>query len=394
MKRRILNTIFARKLGLGKFTLSGLAFVLGLSLVLVALQGYIRIREFILPQRSSSNFIILNKEVAMAHTLLGGKAHFTDDEIAELKQQSFAAEVGTFQSNNFQVRAYVGGDLGFYTELFFESVPSTFIDNKPYNFKWEEQADFLPIIISQDFLNLYNFGYAVGRGTPQLSKSTIQLVPLKVEVTGPGGRRIYDAKVVGFSERIASVLVPEGFLTWANSNIGGSDSQAVSRAIVRLRNEQTQQLEEYLDENNLQIADDKLKFGKIVTSLNVVMSSLVAIGTAFIAFALVIVMMNFSLMVTQAREEVSLLLQLGYKGKDLVKHLSSYLFIFMAVVSAITVGAFLATTHFMSDFLVSNGMDISRAITPEAVVAAVTFVLIASFASYLSIHQLIRRQLR
>jgi hypothetical protein len=391
--RVLLNQIFLRKLGLGKFFLSAFAFLVGFTLVLMALQAYVKIKGFITPQKNTSNYIVINKEVALAHTLLGGKAQFSVAEIDDLKQQPFVADLGVFKSNNFAARAYLGGNLGFETELFFESVPSQFIDNIPYNFKWEKGSDFLPLIISQDFLNLYNFGYALGRGTPQLSKSTIELVPLKVEIYGPLGRRVFNAKVVGFSDRISSILVPDEFLSWANIEIGDSDDQPVSRAIIKIKSDKAQSLDGYLEKNNLKVNDEKIKFNKIITTMNVVMSVLVFVGIGFMLFSLVIVMLNFSLMVAQAKEEVSLLLQLGYRAKHIVGHLSIYLFVFLASVSVLSSIVFIAGNHQLTIFLVANGVDVSQTITPEVIFLGIGFIAISILVSYYSIKRLIRKQL-
>jgi ABC-type antimicrobial peptide transport system permease subunit len=391
--RALLNQIFLRKLGLGKFFLSAFAFLVGFTLVLMALQAYVKIKEFITPQKNTSNYIIINKEVALAHTLLGGKAQFSEAEIDDLKQQPFVADLGVFKSNNFAARAYLGGNLGFETELFFESVPAQFIDNVPYDFKWEKGSDFLPLIISQDFLNLYNFGYALGRGTPQLSKSTIELVPLKVEIYGPLGRRAFNAKVVGFSERISSILVPNEFLSWANVEIGDRDDQPASRAIIKIKSDKAQSLDQYLEKNNLKINDEKIKFNKIMTTMNVVMSVLVFVGIGFMLFSLVIVMLNFSLMVAQAKEEVSLLLQLGYKAKHLVGHLSIYLFVFLATVSLLSSIVFIAGNHQLTIFLVANGVDVTKTIAPEVIFLGIGFIAISVLVSYYSIKRLIRKQL-
>jgi hypothetical protein len=392
--RAVLNRIFLRKLGIGKFCLSAFAFIVGFSLVLLALQGYTKMRDYITPKRTTSNYIIINKEVGgLAHTLLGGRAQFTEKEINDLKQQPFVDDLGAFEANKFQARAYIGGNLGFYTELFFESVPAQFIDNKPYNFTWEQDDDFLPIIISQDFLNLYNFGYAMGRGTPQLSRSTIGLVPLKVEIYGVRGRRVLDAKVVGFSERIASILVPSEFLNWANDEIANSKDQTVSRAIIKLKTDRTNSLEEYLAKNNLAVSDEKVKFSRILTALNVVMSALVFLGTAFMIFSLVIVMLNFSLMVAQAKEEVSLLLQLGYTSKHLVRHLSLYLFVFMVTISIISAIVFAIGNDLMINFLAANGIELTNNIGSKVLLPGIGFIAISILVSYYSINRLIRRQL-
>jgi hypothetical protein len=389
--RSILNKIFSRRLGVGKFLISAFAFLLGLSLVLLALQAYVKVNSYISPKKNLSDYIVLNKEVAMGHTIFGGKAEFSESDVKDLQAQPFVEDLGKFNSNQFQVKAYAGGNLGFYTELFFESVPSQFIDNKPYNFKWQQDAEFLPLIVSQDFLNLYNFGYALGRGAPQLSKSTIGLVPLKVDITGPGGRRTFNARVVGFSERITSVLVPEEFLTWANKDIGNSSATNISRVIIKVRSDKAGAIEKYFDEHNLQVGEDKIKFSRISTIINIVMSVLVFMGTAFIIFSLVIIILNFSLIVAEAKDEISLLLQLGYKTSHIVKHLSFYLVIFIALVTVVSAGVFFIGNSYLIEFLSKSGLELTASVEKEVLVLGLIFIAASFLVSLLSIMRVVRK---
>lgn len=390
--RAILNTIFLPKLGIGKFILSALAFLIGLTLVLLSLQGYFKIKEHITPKKKTSNYVILNKEVGIGNTIFGARAQFTPEELSDLKQQPFIDDFGVFNSNKFEATAHLGGNLGISTELFFESVPSQFIDNRPNSFVWDEGDDFLPIIISQDFLNLYNFGYALGKGTPQLSKSTIELVPLVVRIYGTKGRHVFNAKVVGFSERISSILVPDNFLTWANREFGDSSGGNASRVIVRLKDDKASMFESYLEEHGLKISDEKLKYSKILSTMNVIMSVLVFIGTAFMIFALVIGMLNFSLMVAQAKEEVSLLLQLGYTTRHLSIHLLYYLGIFMIAVVLLSLVAFYFGNESLVGFLSTNGISITPTVAPEVIATGFGFVTLSTVVSTVSISRLIRKQ--
>ena len=391
--RRVLNTIFLPKLGIGKFILAALAFLVGLSLVLLSLQGYIKVKEYITPKKNTSNYVILNKEIGLQNTLFGARAQFTPEEIVDLRKQPFIEDLGVFQSNKFEARAAIGGNLGISTELFFESVPPQYIDNKPRNFDWNEGDDFIPIIISQDFLNLYNFGYAMGKGTPQLSKSTIELVPMVVYVYGAQGRRVFNAKVVGFSERISSILVPDSFLSWANITIGQSSDNKASRIIILLKNDKASLLDAYLKEHNLKVSDEKLKYSKILNTMNIVMTVLAFIGIAFMVFSVVIGILNFSLMVAQAKEEVSLLLQLGYKARHLVNHLSFYLLVFMLSVVILSTLVFAVGNSFLLSFLTENGIAIVPGVSPEVFYSGIGFVLLSTIVSWYMISQLIRRQL-
>jgi ABC-type antimicrobial peptide transport system permease subunit len=391
--RSILNKIFSRRLGVGKFLISAFAFLLGLSLVLLALQAYVKVNSYISPKKNLSDYIVLNKEVDMGHTIFGGKAEFTENDVNELKAQPFVEDLGRFNANQFQVKAYAGGNMGFYTDLFFESVPSQFIDNKPYNFKWKEDSDFLPLIVSQDFLNLYNFGYALGRGTPQLSKSTIGLVPLKVDINGPGGRRTFNARVVGFSERITSVLVPEEFLLWANKQVGQSDAKNISRVIIKVKTDKAGTIEKYFEDHNLQVGEDKIKFSRISTIINIVMSVLVFMGTAFIIFSLVIIILNFSLIVAEAKDEISLLLQLGYKTSHIVKHLSFYLVIFIGLVTLISAGVFYLGNSYLINFLSKSGLELSSSVEMEVLLLGIIFILTSFLVSLFSIIRVVRKHI-
>jgi len=389
--RSLLNKIFSRRLGLGKFLISAFAFLLGLSLVLLALQAYVKVNDFLSPQKNQSDFIILNKEVAIGHTIFGGKAEFSEADVNKLKQQPFVEDLGTFGSSQFKAKAYAGGDLGFRTDLFFESVPSQFIDDKPYNFKWREGSDYLPMIISQDFLNLYNFGYALGRGTPQLSKSSIGMLTFDVEVYGDGGRKNFKGQVVGFSERITSVLVPQEFLNWANKEIGRVESPSTSRVIIKVKSDNASTMEKYFEENGYKVSDDKLKFSRILTIINIVMSVLVFIGTAFIVFALVIVMLNFSLIVSEAKEEISLLLQMGYKRKYIVNHLSIYLIIFIGLVAMFSALVFYFGNQQLLKFLTISGIELSGEAESEVIILGAGFILFSFVIALVSIFRVLRR---
>jgi ABC-type antimicrobial peptide transport system permease subunit len=110
-------------------------------------------------------------------------------------------------------------------------------------------------------------------------------------------------------------------------------------------------------------------------------------------FALVIVLLNFSLMVAQAKEEVSLLIQLGYRSSDLVRHLLIYLIIFISTVSLMVAVIFGVGNYLLADFFHQNGLEISRTLSPEVVIAGICFVLLSLLLSYFSITRLIRKQL-
>ena len=130
--------------------------------------------------------------------------------------------MGSFTRNHFPVTLNIwpSGKIGLgaaaRADLFFESIPDSFLDQNPRFWNWEKNASFVPIIVPKFYLDLWNFGLAPSRTEyPSLSEKTASSMPIEIFIGEDQSVRLI-GKFVAFSKRINSVLVPEGFLRWAN----------------------------------------------------------------------------------------------------------------------------------------------------------------------------------
>ena len=140
----------------------------GFVLLLSGIQFYIDIKSVLSENRDllDPEYIVINKQVNLGQTLGLSRAGFSEEEIEEISQQDFADQVAPFLSNEFPVSGYTENERfpDFYTELFFEAIPDEFIDVKSEQWVWDEEEGKIPVIIPQDYLNLYNFGFAPSQG--------------------------------------------------------------------------------------------------------------------------------------------------------------------------------------------------------------------------------------
>ena len=191
-------------------------------------------------------------------------------------QQDFIASVGKFTPSTFQVSAS-SSMMGFYTELFFEAVEDEYLDIHPRKFKWKEGQQEIPVIISRDYLALYNFGFAPSQGLPQFTPSTIGKVAVDVIIRGNGNRRTFKGRIIGFSDRINSIIVPDNFLAWSNKQFGSSAKSDPSRIILKTDNPYSTELQDLLDKKNYEVSSGKLIGGKLTALLQGVISAIAII---------------------------------------------------------------------------------------------------------------------
>ena len=149
----------------------------GFVLLLAGIQFYMDIKSVLSENRDlmDPEYIVINKKINIGQTLGLERVGFTHDEIVELASQPFATKVAPFLSNQFPVSGYTENEKfpDFYTELFFEAIPDEYVDVKSKDWTWDPNKGTIPIIIPQDYLNLYNFGFAPSQGLPQIPKGVI-----------------------------------------------------------------------------------------------------------------------------------------------------------------------------------------------------------------------------
>ncbi len=371
---------------------AGLGFALGLLLLMVSGQFYLQISRLIASRQAYSDYLIVSKKINYKNTFFLSRVEFSEKEIKNLQKQDFVEDVGSFLSNQFEVLAYSRGQLPFHTELFFESVPPQFLDLKPEFWEWSESSEFVPVILSQDMLNLYNFGFALAKGLPQLPASAMQKFTVNLRIRGPQGQRTLQGKIVGFSERIPSVIVPKSFMEWANTQIGENKKLAPSRLIVKVNNPADPKLAQYLKREKLQTNQDRLGSSRIGGLIQVALSAIGLIGLAFVGLSILVFSLTFRLSLSEARQEINMLLQLGYTPQIITRFLGkNYLFLMLLLTLITSGGAYYLITY-LQEVLRDQGLSLTTGMLPEIFVLAFFLFFLTVALNLVSIFQLLSKQ--
>ena len=281
-----------------------------------------------------ANYVVLNKKISSLQTLTGEKPSFSEDEINDLKSQNFVAKVGTFKSSQFPVKLQVGGVAGirgFSTDLFFESVPEDFIDVKESDWKWQEGQNFIPIIIPKSYLNLYNFGFATSQGLPQVSEGLFTKIPFQLILGKGENQNIYQARIVDFTTKINTILVPENFLQWANEKYAHQSNTEPSRIIVETKSQGDENSASYFESHNFDINKDELKNGELTYYLKLAFTLVLFIGLIIVFAAIWLMIINFQLMIEKNKHKTKDLFLIGYNINQLAKPYLKFSIIFMLI---------------------------------------------------------------
>ena len=294
-----------------------LANLLGMLIVLLSLQFYRDVKPIFSEEDGfiRPDYLILSKRISTLNTIgLGTVSTFSEKEMNELASQSFAKRVGAFTASQYKVACSMGIDgvaqLG--TEMFFESVPDAFVDVDSKEWHFSEGDEMVPIILPRTYLAIYNFGFAQSQNLPKISESVVGLVEMTISMRGNGRNEYIKGRVIGFSTRLNTILVPESFIRWSNARYAPEAETEPSRIILEVSNPADDSIVNYITEKGYELEDDKLDAGRMTFFLRLVSGIVMLVGLLISLLSFYILMLSIYLLVEKNSDKMRTLLLIGY----------------------------------------------------------------------------------
>lgn len=321
---RLLYRLLSRHLNAGQLAGFVLANLCGMTIVLAAVQ----FATDIIPMFTGSDSfmkpgqMVMAKHVSTVRTLTGKAPTFTQKEIADVRHQPFVSDVGTFTPSLFSVVATLGSQkLGveFSTEMFFEAVPDAFMDVDISRWHWKEGDEEVPIVLPRNYLNLYNFGFASSQGLPALSESLVSMVKIRFILRGSAGRKDLTGRVVAFSKKLNTILVPQVFMDEMNTTLSPERKPEPSRLIVTVSNPADERIAEYLSNHSYETEADDAEAARTAHLLRIIISIVLVVGLIISALAFYVLLLSIFLLLQKNTEKIDTLLLIGYSPQAVAR---------------------------------------------------------------------------
>lgn len=390
----LLKKIIKASAGRFKFFLATIGLSVALLLILAAIQlqaNYNNLLHGKTNEDSTANFLVINKQIN--NQTINASA-LSNEVLNELKKQPYVNAVGTINASRFKASVEsLLASFPFYTDIAFESVQDEFIDVNNKDWQWNEQADFIPMIIPNMFLDIYNFQFSVSQGYPQITPEMLKMLVFKANVyNGLGSVQSFRCKIVGFSDRISSVLVPQSFMNWANERYGNNKSSQPSRVVIKTKDPGNPQLISFLKKNGLTTDADKTRFSKYRQIVNVVVSVSWVTGAIMLLFALLIFTLFIQLTIAACKEEIQLLITLGTSPKQLASFLMKQFFPPNIVIVIIALVLISIIQLMLYKFLQTQNIFLSKYISIYTILTAAIVLIILWAVNFFTIKKYIKAQ--
>ena len=276
----------------------------GMFIVLLGLQFYNDVKPLFSQEDGflKPEYLIVSKRISGVSMLGAGEScGFSEKEVQDSMYRSTQVERMKESLDNMLTNM-----------LFFESVPDKFVDTDLSQWKFDPEEGVIPIVLPRTYLAIYNFGFAQSQSLPKISEGIVGMIDMVVVLRGNGQEQRLQGKVIGFSSRLNTILVPESFIKWSNGKFAPEADLTPNRLIVEVKNPTDDAIVKYINQHNLELENDKLDAGKATYFLRVVTVLVMCIGMLISVLSFYILMLSIYLLVQKNTEKLRNLLLIGY----------------------------------------------------------------------------------
>ena len=333
----------------------------------------------------SKNTIVIQKKVTSGPLLGLNNPEFSDEQIDEIRSMDFVENCDPIRSNTFDVVLSIDDPLipAFNSNIYVQSVHEDYLDVKTDHWDWDEGSKTLPIIMPRDFLMMMN-NFLSASNIPQLSDDLVLDLKIDLNIGPRNYRETIHARIVGFTNELSSILVPEYFLNWANQKYGEKEKEVISQLVVKSKDGQFGLLENYLEEKEFESKKSQLLIAKLKSTLGVLLTIISAISLLAVFLSMLVLIQYLQLIMTKNDYEIRTLLRLGHAPNQLIKVFLRYFMSLFSVVAVLSLLLFIPAKYYLQQIFISNGISLDSSLSIYLFLIVIFVFIVFALSIWLS----------
>jgi hypothetical protein len=339
--------------------------VIGMVFLISSIHYLIRVNEFGKGEEIlGPNTMIIQKKVSNSSSLNISKNDFTKEEIERFKKEVFISDAQAVICNNFNVLLLTDDRLvpKFSSDVFLQTVNTKFLDVSSEKWQWKEGDSIVPIIMPRDFLVMLNT-FMSASGIPQISEDLAKDIKFKLRISNETKRDFISAKIVGFTNEIPSLLVPESYMNYANKIYATEKEKKITNVMISSKEGEFGKMEKFLEERGLESRKSQVIIGKLKSIVSTLFIVLLIISIVTVVVSGLVLIQYMQLLIANNQYQIKTLLRLGYNPNTIILIFTKYLSSTFGLVTIVSFLLFLLEKIVVDELFERGGISIQNSLS-------------------------------
>lgn len=365
--------------------------LLGFTFLITSIHYLIKVNEFgegaeIL----GSNTLIVQRKIGPQHTLGIGKTTFSQKDITEMNALSYTEAIHPVKNNHFNIFFETNSELvpHFSSVVYVQSLNKDFLDIDEKKWKWNPEDSVVPIIMPRDLVVMLNT-FATSQGIPPISDELIESVKFKFTISNENGREKRDVRIIGFTNEVSTILVPEEFMEYGNKTYPNGKEKEATQLMVTVQENEFGQFDKFMQARSLESKESAVIVGQLKSMVATLFTIVLGISIIAVFLSGLVLIQYSQLLITNNKYQTQTLLRIGYSPKLIIGKLSRYFISVFAIIVGISVIVFIIGKMFIDGQLEDGGLYVGNEYTWTSFSSLILALVIFSAICYFSVKKAI-----
>lgn len=358
--------------------------LLGITFLITSIHYLVKVNQFGKgTEILGPNTLIVQKKVNAAAVMGFAKTDFSLAEIKKMEAEKFITEVKPVISNNFNVSFQTDDPHVpyFRSDVFIQTVDPQFLDLNTSEWEWQQSDSIVPIILPMDFLVMLNT-FMSASGIPQVSEELAKQIKFKFTISNESKKEFIGAKIIGFTNVVPSILVPQSFMKYGNKDFALGEEKKITQVMISGEENQFGLVEAYLQEHGLESKSSQMMIGRLKSIISTLIIVLLGVSVIAVFVSCLVLIQYLQLLMTKNAYEIRTLLRLGYQPKIIVNTIFIYFVRIFGVISLIGFSLFFGLKLLLDKIFEDGGLALNTSVSLLSITALISAFAIFTFASY------------
>lgn len=359
---------------------------IGITFLVTSVHYLVRVLEFGKDSEIlGANTLILQRKVTSSSSLNLTKTDFEVKELEKMKNEPFIEDVQAVVSNNFRVWLETNDEMlpVFKTDVFIQAVNKKFLDVKSDKWHWKKGDNSVPIIMPRDFLVMLNT-FMSASGIPQISDELAMTVKFRLRISNGKKEEWVNAKIIGFTNEIPSLLIPEEFMKYANDTYAEGVTGKITQVMVAGKEGEFGKLETYMDEHGLESRNSQVVVSRLKSIVGTLFGVISIISIIAVLTSGLVLIQYLQLLMSHNNYEIRTLLRLGYAPKKLIFSFFNYFLKLFLGISILSFLSFILLKFFIDEIFQTGGIYLNQEISFTSIASLLASLFVFATSSYLT----------
>ncbi|NCA21725.1 MAG: ABC transporter permease [Crocinitomicaceae bacterium] len=359
---------------------------IGITFLVTSVHYLVRVLEFGKDSEIlGANTLILQRKVTSSSSLNLTKTDFEVKELEKMKNQPFIEDVQAVVSNNFRVWLETNDKMlpVFKTDVFIQAANKKFLDVKSDKWHWKNGDKSVPIIMPRDFLVMLNT-FMSASGIPQISDELAMTVNFRLRISNGKKEEWVNAKIIGFTNEIPSLLIPEEFMKYANDTYAEGVTGKITQIMVAGKEGEFGKLESYMEEHGLESRNSQVVVSRLKSIVGTLFGVISIISIIAVLTSGLVLIQYLQLLMSHNNYEIRTLLRLGYAPKKLIFSFFNYFIVLFLGISFLSFVSFILLKFFIDEIFQTGGIYLNQEISFTSIASLLASLFVFATSSYLT----------